>query len=68
MPDTNIFSFSYVFKSSFYLYDRVENIAGKGENAGYYNVFKSSFYQCRKTSGLFSKELTSGQVIRSVFQ
>ena len=27
--------------------ERVENIVGKGENAGYHNVFKSSLFQVR---------------------
>ena len=28
-----------------FVFDRVENIVGKGENAGYHNVFKRLFTQ-----------------------
>ena len=44
---------------------RVENIVGKGENAGYhilsfsYNVFKRLISQGRKKLGLYGKELNS---------
>ena len=50
-----------------FVFKWVENIAGKGENAGFsfsHNVFKRILSQDRYDSGLYGKELTLYQTVR----
>ena len=35
-----------------FVLDKIENIVGKEENAGYHDVFKRLFFQVRQKSGL----------------
>ena len=44
------------FKDQICFFGRVENILGKGENAGYHDVFKRPLSEERKNQKLFGLE------------